>query len=253
MWNQVFLHNLAINGFQWHLIQNAQGGFFQYERYHPIRVQNRLREPHFHVYNLHAWLLQPVFKHGSDCRSGRALIYFRRRRWHIAIGLVIDWCVSGPNDVAQVWALQLIWVFLPFAKPCRHAPPVVYAVVSDIQDLWKFWVDFCKLIFYTYLGHNLCKKCGWHFFGRHLGYLAAILNCIILWTLFSINPLLSSNLLLLTSLYDVFYIITSYKYQLFKITCIGVSQIMTKIKMAAKIIVYIYHIKQFKWYCLQSM
>ena len=39
--------------------------------------------------------------------------------------------------------------------------------------------------------------------------------------------------------FDVFYIITSYKYQLFKITCIGVSQIMKKFKMAAKIIVYI--------------
>ena len=42
--------------------------------------------------------------------------------------------------------------------------------------------------------------------------------------------------------FDVFYIIASYKYQLVKITCIGVSQIMKKIKMAAKIIVYIYHI-----------
>ena len=29
---------------QWHLIQNAQGGF-SHERYHPIHVQNRLREP----------------------------------------------------------------------------------------------------------------------------------------------------------------------------------------------------------------
>ena len=26
----------------------------------PIHVHNRLREPHYHVYNLHAWLLQPV-------------------------------------------------------------------------------------------------------------------------------------------------------------------------------------------------
>ena len=85
--------------------------------------------------------------------------------------------------------------------------PIVYAVVSDIQDLWKFWVDFCKCIFYTYIGHNLCKKCGWHFFGSHLGYLAAILNWIILWTLFSINPLLWSNLLLLTSLYLMYFIL----------------------------------------------
>ena len=84
---------------------------------------------------------------------------------------------------------------------------IVYAVVSDIQDMWTFWVDFCKCIFHTYLGHNLCKKCGWPFFGSHLGYLAAILNCIILWTLFSINTLLWSNLLLLTSLYLMYFIL----------------------------------------------
>ena len=89
----------------------------------------------------------------------------------------------------------------------RKLLSMVYAVVSNIQGLWKIWVDFCKYIFYTYLGHNFCKKCGWHFFGSHLGYLAAILNVIIFWTLFSINQLLLSKLLLLTSLYLMYFML----------------------------------------------
>ena len=143
--------------------------------------------------------------------------------------------------------------FINFVAICKHLL-LVYAVVSDIQDLWKFWVDFCKCIFYTYLGHNLCKKCGWHFFGSHLGYLAAILNCIILWTLFSINPLLWSNLLLLTSLYLMYFILLHHtNINCLKLHVLEFLKSWKKIKMAAKIIVYIYHIKQFKWSCLQSM
>ena len=114
---------------QWHSDPERTRRFFPYERYYPIHVQNRLREPHYHVYTLHSWLLQPVFEHGSDCRSGRAWIDFRRRRRHVAIGLVIDWCVSGPNDVAQVWLLHFIWVLLPFTNSpslvgTRHKPPI---------------------------------------------------------------------------------------------------------------------------------
>ena len=117
----------------------------------------------------------------------------------------------------------------------HHQELLVYAVLSDIQDLWKLLVDFCKCIFYTYLDHNICTKNVVGIFWSPSWIFGGHFEFIIFWTLFSINQLLLSKLLCLTSLYLMYFILLHHtKYQLFKIASIGVSQIMKKSKWPTK-------------------
>ena len=95
---------------QWHVIQNAQGGVFPYD----------MRDTTPYIYrtaSVSHITMCTIFIHGFANQSSNT----------DPIVLVVDWCVSGPNDVTQVWPLHLIWVLLPFAYPCRHAPPASYS------------------------------------------------------------------------------------------------------------------------------
>jgi len=53
---------------------------------------------------------------------------------------------------------------------------LVYADVLSFGESSKFWVNFCQPNFLVTMDHKFIKNSGWHFFGRHLGLLAAILK-----------------------------------------------------------------------------